>query len=301
MNTPFLYLAVLGTASMAACMASEDPGAEAETSQDMISLNGTSLTGIALAGTTPTGSSLANTTVNGISVSGLSQTGTAITATSTTTAPWSGAGIVGSTWTATASNGAAVKLRVDSALQGTAPNADAWFYGVSYQTSTAWSPLCGLDGAGHPVLAVAVAGVWSATTSDGARYGASSAKFTLGCRAKTIAKCVELGYKTYKGYATQLASCVRLLRGDYCGTGASYTVDGTTLNLYDNVGVLTDNQAWAAEAEWTPTGASCINSNNSARYELVLTRDPKCVPRLKTATCGASFASGAILIDELSP
>jgi len=77
------------------------------------------------------------------------------------------------------------------------------------------------------------------------------------------------------------------------------SVDGTTLNLYDNVGVQADTEAWAPEAEWTPSGARCVNSNNDARYQLTLSRDPKCVKAVMTTTCGTSFSSGAVLIDEL--
>jgi len=128
---------------------------------------------------------------------------------------------------------------------------------------------------------------------------ASSTQFTFACRGKTIAKCVELGYKTHKGYSTQLASCVRLLRGDYCGNGTAYTVDGTILNLYDNVGVQADTQAWIPEAEWTPDGARCVNANNSARFELAVAKDPKCIKALKNVPCGYTFADGAVLIDEL--
>jgi hypothetical protein len=206
---------------------------------------------------------------------------------------------VGSTWNATAANGAAVKLRIDGATPGTMSNSDLWFYKVSYQTSTTWSPLCGLDAASQPILAVTTAGVWSATAADAALYGASTTQFTFACRGKTVAKCVELGYKTYKGYSTQLATCVRLLRGDFCGTGQAYTVDGTTLNLYDNVGVQLDTQAWSPEAEWTPSGARCVNSQNNARFSLAVSKDPKCVKSIETATCGTTFANGAVLIDEL--
>ncbi len=90
-----------------------------------------------------------------------------------------------------------------------------------------------------------------------------------------------------------------MLRNDYCGTGVSHTVDGTTLNLYDNLGIQVDNQSWPAEAEWTIAGARCVNANNTTRY--VRVRDPACTTPLQTTTCGSSFSSGALLIDELVP
>ena len=272
-----------------------------ESSQDVLSPNGKSLNGISLNGISLNGKSLNGKSLNGISLNGKSLNGVTLTASSVSGPPLSGANLVGSTWTGTASDGSTVALRIDSATAGAAPNAELWFYGMSYQTTTGWQPLCGLDVDGKAVLALSVAGVWTATASDLAHYTASTTQFTLACRATTVAKCVELGYKTYKGYTSQLASCVRLLRGDYCGTGSAYTTDGNLLNLFDNVGVQADTEAWSPEAEWTPDGAQCVNSKNAARYELVLSSDPWCVRHAETATCGTTFKNGTVLIDELSP
>jgi hypothetical protein len=297
MNKTILCISLLGSA----CAVASEPGGEAveETSQEVISANGISLNGISLNGISLNGISLNGISLNGISLNGISLNGTSISGVSTTAAPLTGSSMVGSTWNATATNGTAVKLRVDGAAQGTSPNADLWFYKVSYQTSGGWSPLCGLDSASQPIQAVTTAGVWTSSSTDLAKYGASTTQFTFACRGKTIAKCVELGYKTYKGYSTQLATCVRLLRGDYCGNGKAYTVDGTTLNLYDNVGVQGDGLGWFAEAEWTPAGARCVNSTNNARFQLAVSKDPTCVKSIETASCGYNFASGAVLIDEL--
>lgn len=274
-----------------------------EVSQNGMSFNGISFNGISFNGISFNGVSFNGQSLNGISFNGTSVTGVSIKASSSNTSPpLTGASLVGSKWSGTASNGAAVALRVDSATAGSAPNTDLWFYGISYQTSTGWSPLCGIDSVtGKPIQAVSTAGVWVATAADATFYTSSTTQFTLACRGATVAKCIELGYKTYKGYTNQLQSCVRLLRGDYCGTGSAWTANGTLLNLYDNVGVQLDTQAWTPEAEWTPAGARCVNSNNNARYELVLSKDPKCVKRIETTTCGTTFANGAVLIDELSP
>jgi hypothetical protein len=280
------------------CVVADEPalgtGSQSVTRDNGISLNGISLNGISLNGISLNGISL-----NGISLNGTSLSGVAIGAGSTSGPPLSGSSMIGSTWTATAVDGTPVKLRIDDATQGSSPNSDLWFYAVSYQTQAGWSPLCGLDDVDQVILAVPVAGVWRSTDSDDASYGSSTTQFTFACRGKTIAKCVELGYKPYKGRSTHLAACVRLLRGDFCGTGVAYTVDGTTLNLYDRNGVQTDTKSWAPEAEWTPDGARCVNSNNNARYELVLSYDPRCVRRIKSSTCGQSFSDGALLIDEL--
>jgi len=260
-----------------------------ETEQEGVSMNGVSLNGVSLNGVSMNGVSMNGVSMNGVSMNGISLAGVTLKAATTNGPPLSGTSVVGSTWTAALSNGSSIKLRLDGAEQGTGTNNDLWFYKVSYQTKTGWNALCGAD------YALPVAGVWSAT----AAYSASTTQYTFSCRGKTIAKCVELGYKPHKGYANQLASCTRLLRGDYCGTGVPYTSDGTTLNLYDNVGVQRDTQLlWIKEGEWGPNGARCVTNLITTRFlERRLTLPP-CVLSLISLTCG-SFRSGTYLIDEL--
>lgn len=270
-----------------------------QTEQDMISLNGISLNGVSLNGISLNGTSLNGLSITSVNVNGTSATNKPVVAGSTTAPPWTTAALVGSTWNATTSAGGTIKLRIDAATAGTAPNAEAWFYAVSYQTSTGWSPACGLDANKAPIQAVAVAGVWGPVGSDQTAYQASTTQFTLACRTKTIAKCFEMGYKPYKALGGQLQACVRLLRADYCGNGTAYTLDGTTLNLYDNVGVQTDTQSWLPEAEWNASGATCINSANDARWQLTQSTLPSCMASKKSASCGKSFSVGTLLIDEL--
>jgi hypothetical protein len=281
---------------LAACVIeSGEPDEDvAETAQEGVSLNGVSLNGVSLNGVSLNGVSLNGVSLNGVSLNGVSLDGTSLKA-STTGAPLSGTGVVGSTWTGALGNGASLKLRVDSAQQLAGTNSDVWAYGISYQTKTGWSRLCA-------DTAVPVAGVWSAS----AAYTASTSQFTFACRNTTIAKCVELGYKPYKGYANQLASCTRLLRGDYCGTGVPYTADGSKVNLYDNVGVQKDTQplisldglVWTMEGEWGPNGARCVANVVLTRFlERRLTLPP-CVLSLVSLSCG-SFRPGTYLLDEI--
>jgi len=262
------------------------------TSLNGTSLNGTSLNGTSLNGTSLNGTSLNGTSLNGTSLNGTSLNGTSLNGTSLNGTSVVGSKNVGATWSGTSSNGAPVKLRIDSAAQGTGTNTDVWFYTVSFQTSAGWSPLCGLSGT-TPVQAIAVPGVWTGTANN---YAASTTQFTWACRQKTVAKCVELGYKPWKSYGPQLASCVRLLRADYCGDGTSYTRDGTLLNLYDRLGIQTDAEAWDFEAGWGPNGAVCVGSAIDQRAKLLGLTKPPCWTALKTQSCAS-----ALLIDELAP
>jgi hypothetical protein len=257
--------------------------------------NGTSLNGITLP---PNGVSL-----NGINPIGLSASGAPI-AISGHGAPLSGAGIVGSTWTGMVSDGSALPIRIDQAVQGTDANADVWSYSMSVSVGGSWQPLC-LDPAGNPALVDSISGTWNVAQGvpGGGSYSPDSSQFTLACRGSSIGKCVELGYKPWNGYAPELASCVRALRADYCGDGTPYTVDGTLVNLFDDQGVRIDAIDWVPEAEWTPDGARCISKKTETRFNEVLHQKPTCYPStLKPKkSCGTGFTDGAVVITELAP
>ena len=295
----------IGVASLAAialggCAVDQlgDEGDEvSETSHEVlttngISLNGISLNGISLNGISLNGISLNGISLNGISLNGISLNGTTLYGTQMTTQTLSNS--VGSKWTASLSNGTTLQLKIDSATRGTGTNADVGMYSVSYQADGTWKPLCGTG-----IQAVAVPGTWSAT----AAYATSTTQMTFACRGKAAAKCVELGYKPWTNRTSQLASCTRMLRGDYCGTGNAYTVDGQQVNLYDNVGLQADAAVWDLEAEWTAAGARCISGKRYTRFSQTGTAVPPCIGGVvkSTSTCGASFTSGAVLISELPP
>jgi ADYC domain-containing protein/pentapeptide repeat protein len=265
------------------------PDEVGETTQSIDVANGVSLNGVSLNGVSLNGVSLNGVSLNGVSLDGASLDGVALS---------------GSTWTGTLSNGAALPLRIDGVTTGTGTNADVAMYTVSYQNDSGWSPLCGVDAVGAPVQALAVPGEWN--TQQGVPGGGaySPDNFTFACRFKTIAKCVEMGYKPWSGYSIELQSCVRLLRADYCGDGTPNTQNGTTLDLYDADNLQIDTETWIPEAEWTPAGARCISAKALTRYSTYNLPKPWCIQDKvlpTTTSCGTTFANGAVLIDELPP
>ncbi|HEY6035915.1 MAG TPA: ADYC domain-containing protein, partial [Kofleriaceae bacterium] len=191
------------------------------TDQAITSANGTSLNGVSLNGTSLNGTSLNGTSLNGTSLNGALLAGSL-------------------------SDGTLLPLRIDSYEQGTGANSDISFYGVSYWMEGQWLPICGLDANGNEIEAIAVPGVWNteADVPGGGAYTADPNQFTWSCRGKTIGKCVEMGYKNWLGYGEQLNSCVRMLRGDYCGNGHAYTANGQLVNLYDDAGIQLDTESW---------------------------------------------------------
>jgi hypothetical protein len=263
-----------------------------------ITFNGINTNEIAENGLSPQG-----TSVNGISSNGLSPQGTVIGVVLTGT-PLTGPQLVGSTWTGHLSDGNNLTIRIDAAQQLTGANSDMWSYRMSGLVNGVAFPLC-VDSSGAPTFAVSVAGTWNLSegTHDGGSYDPLAADFTIACRASSIAKCVEFGYKPWRGAVRQLATCVRALRADYCGDGTPHTVNGTIINIFDDVGIQTDAADWVPEAEWTPEGATCVSKKKNTRFDQVAHDTPVCFPRtLKPEkSCGTGFSEGAAIITELAP
>lgn len=233
--------------------------------------------------------------------------------------PWKQS-VVGAEFKATLDDGAPITLRIDYVLPGMSLNMlDANRYAVSYRTATGWTSLCGNDSIGFPRYALPLSGRWDYTegTATGGSHIDDDRVFTFACEGYVLEKCVEAGYKPWaSGYAcdgprkpdgsncTQVSlapfhqACTRSLRADYCGDGRSYTVDGTLVNLYDNLGLRKDTENWAFEAEWRGDGARCVVSERLSGAPA-----PTCASRLGLADCGdkSHFDSGTLLMTERSP
>ena len=76
-----------------------------------------------------------------------------------------------------------------------------------------------------------------------------------------IAKCVDWGYAPWALGADVHQSCTRLARADYCGDGRPWTLDGTTIDAYDVLGVQArlGDPSFGFEAAWGEHGAICVN------------------------------------------
>jgi len=210
---------------------------------------------------------------------------------------------VGVQFPGTMSDGTPIQLRIDSKTTLAAPNNDISAYGVSYQTSTGWAPLCGAA----TTLAIPINGTfnYAAGVAGGGSYTAGTS-FTWACRATAIAKCVELGYKPWKtvngvNLANHMVACTRMLRADFCGDGRSWTIDGTQINLYDKVGLQSDAATWTVEAEWTKDGAKRVNASWETRWTLNGGFPPSCyITRVDMLNIGktANFNNGTLLMSE---
>lgn len=85
-----------------------------------------------------------------------------------------------------------------------------------------------------------------------------------------------------------------MIRADYYGNGAPWTVNGRTIDVWDDLGIQTRSQPWPVEAEWTAHGARCVRQPRVVFVGQV----PPCVLSRIKLDCGAgAFRPGVHLMD----
>jgi hypothetical protein len=214
----------------------------------------------------------------------------------------SGTQLVGATFEASSDTGNALSLRVTAAFApGGNQDPTTWRYLVEYQeVDASWVPIC-LNG-DTPVPAIPVDGYWdleSGEAGDGAKLRKGQ-RFLFACeQVGAIGKCIEAGYRPWQSVDGESLdryhqTCVRLLRADFCGTSVPHTVDGSLLNIYDNLGIQVDTENWMAEAEWNKDGATCI-SPDATTSDIA---NVPCFDELVRDDCGTRYHRKALMITE---
>ncbi|UQA55054.1 ADYC domain-containing protein [Polyangium aurulentum] len=242
--------------------------------QELNAKNGLQLNGVQLNGVQLNGVQLNGVQLNGVQLNGVQLNGTQFTTTTATGQILTGAAFVGAIFTGALSNGGTITVRIDDMVPS--PQPDVFLYGVSYlSTANTWTSLCGKSPSGAPIRAIPLSGTWDAT-SGGQTSGMhidDPNMITLACRGYAISKCVEMGYRPWVGVQECVApgncqtipgrqfhqTCTRMIRADYCGDGVPHTKDGMAIDVWDAFGIQSSSPVdWDLEAEWTPTGARCI-------------------------------------------
>lgn len=201
-------------------------------------------------------------------------------------APDSSHGLVGTVLQGSSSDGKPVEV----AICGTEPapeNPELLWYRIEAWNPVAqeWeNPCVATDRVPDP-RALAVSGVWDASGAVHNEPG----KLTLACENGAITKCIRWGYKPWAHHDGQSMAglhqaCTRMARADYCGNGRSHTKEGTTIDMYDRLGVLLPtteasadwNPARASfEAAWAADGATCLARTRDGRaLETILQECP---------------------------
>jgi hypothetical protein len=254
-------------------------------------VQGISLQGISLQGISLQGISLQGISLQGISLQGISLQGTSFEGFQVENAEQvirSGMDLIGAEWTIKVSGKNAENqdvvetfvLRFDDIVPD--PNypddEDMLHYMISYKPKTGveWAPLCKND-LNEVIPAIPLQNYWNSVTGD--RVDDENV-ISFACTSAVLAKCVEWGYRPWvdtwrcrsydwktpedcdlKSLKDYHQACTRMARADYCGNGTPWTVNGTTIDIYDHLyPQIQEREAptWQIEAEWGPDGAECL-------------------------------------------
>jgi hypothetical protein len=152
---------------------------------------------------------------------------------------------------------------------------------------------------------VFVPGIWDAhgARHDAITVGAETATATFSCASGVIAKCVTWGYAPWRVGPALHQTCTRMARADYCGTGISYTRNGTRIDVFDTAGVQgpVSDPELLFEAGWNEGGAACVSRTrydaHTASGEPVMPPCWDALPRCTTfdaaKTLGATIANAS--------
>lgn len=137
--------------------------------------------------------------------------------------------------------------------------------------------------------------IYSGYFDDEFRYVAARERFSVTCVSGIEGKCLRWGYLPWRkaplggaSLAPYYESCIRLARADYCGDDQPTTRDGTSIDIYDRVGVqqpTPDLAEFHFEAGWGTRGAVCVHHARIAD-NLRLADLPRTCPRLSPAVIG---------------
>ncbi|MCB9701721.1 MAG: hypothetical protein H6711_07510 [Myxococcales bacterium] len=222
-----------------------------------------------------------------------------------------------------------VEVQAEIRIDDVYPDPNAYDDDVmAYQLSTRevggeWSSPC-LDFGGEAQPAIVLSNYWDTETGD--RIDDPTV-FTFACTTGVLAHCTEWGYRPWaeaelckngkkgkkgkKCETVQLTdhhqACTRMARADYCGNGEPWTVDGTHLDIWDNLSPQIQERAfdWVVEAEWTPDGAYCLNDIRQQGWKaegLYPSCGKKWDKHNKTVkNCGSLKKNRALLVSSFEP
>lgn len=137
--------------------------------------------------------------------------------------------------------------------------------------------------------------IYSGYFDDEFRYVPAGERFSVTCISGVEAKCLRWGYLPWRqapiggaSLAPYFESCIRMARADYCGNDQATTRDGTSIDIYDRVGIqepTPDLADFHFEAGWAARGAVCVHHPRIAD-NLRLTDLPSTCPRLLSSVIG---------------
>jgi len=292
-NTKYAFAFLLSAALCVGCggepLDDEGPEDIDEAAQSIVRDNSMLLNGTLLNGIRVNGIRVNGIRVNGIRVNGVQLSGTMLSGIRESDgAPMSNADFSGSDVQVVLADTSESTVRIEAVTPSGTPGLN--FYTVTHYVNGMWENICpgGVD-------AIPLGGVWDNTT---ATHLEDPDNFTFACRGAALAKCAEWGYERWgtaeectaggQCHTLSLAelheACTRMVRADYCGDGVPHTQNGTTIDVWDAMGIQdeTPSSGLAFEAEWTANGAACIqhtrwadSAGSNPDKDYILTRCPE--------------------------
>jgi ADYC domain len=212
----------------------------------------------------------------------------------------SGNDFVGGALESELAGGGTVEIRVTAITPSGIPGLN--YYAVEYLANGAWTNICWND-----AQAIPLNGQWDEITGG---HIPESDLFTFACRGAALAKCAEWGYQRWgtqtecndgtckqQSLAAFHQACTRMVRADYCGDGVPHTENGTSINIWDALGIQTQElgTGMPLEAEWTAQGAACVKHTRWANSpgddparDYILTHCPERWVGPDDTSCGGS-------------
>jgi len=179
-------------------------------------------------------------------------------------------------------------IRID-AVTPSKERADVLLHAFSVLSpdTKSWSPACDKDAYGR-AAGFPVAGRWDAR----GRYVKDPNHWFLTCTSGSQGKCILWGYDPWRkgphgeDLAQYYQTCQFTVRANYDGKGEAHTKNGTSIDVFDIVGIQSSDSLkdarYVFEAGWGPGSAVCV-----AR-----TRSPELLP-LATLLKSAPGLAGA--------
>ncbi len=208
----------------------------------------------------------------------------------------------------------AVERDPDDERTGVKAEDAVWLHSLSVEEENGvWGPLCerGPDGREQ---AIPIAGRF--LEKEGRFSVGTPSSYELACTSGAMGKCIRFGFHPWLTPADKASApsklnryntCIRAIRADYGGDGASATKNGTLIDLYNEPGVTSSgaDSHMSFEAGWTESGAVCVH-HPRVRENVTLADVEARWPRLagKTgATCTEDVARslGAVFFNRSVP
>ena len=212
--------------------------------------------------------------------------------------------LVGAIFEMTGPDGEPITARIDAVVPANERPATLLHTLSVRQPDGGFTPLCEADGYGRKA-AFPVAGAFDAH----GRYTRAPGKWFLTCTAGSQAKCVLWGYDPSasgphgEDLAPYYQACQNLVRAAYDGRGVAHTRDGTSIDIWDRIGVqapdTVPDPAYRFEAGWGPAGATCVAKTRIAGL-LPLSVLLASAPRLRGDPCDEAEATrrGALIFNR---